>query len=299
MTPLPTTSSSSSTGIDIRDALAILSARKPHDHDHHDHHHHDHHPGIGHDDDLVPREELRGMGQVIDMNATTTTTRTGDDDGSGGGILDCEDEDGQPSSVEEEQRRRHRELDVARSRRTKEIRDEIHSMDTFGLIRTIFDAQQNRVMTYRTYDDGLSGMLNSGNVVSYPTLCASVTANFALLSDTINHARDALAGKDGGRGTQYDVHVRRLQEEECEKLRLTAAMHLERLRLHDIRGGGDRGGGSHDDECENDNGGNDDEDVTARLLRESVRRLKNDISECVCRINDILEEMRCIAADDA
>ncbi len=236
------------------------------------------------------------MGQIIDMSATTntiamatTTTTTTNDDDQSSSLLKEE---------EEELLRRREELEVNRARRTKEIRDEIHSMDTPELMRMIFDAQQSRVATYRTYDDGLSDMLTRGNALSYPTLCASVTANFALLSDAINHARDALMCKNGGKGTQYEVHVARLQKEECEKLRLTAAMHLERLRLHENRrGGGGGGGGSRDVECENDDGTTD--DATARLLRESVQKLKKEISDCVCRINDIIEELRCIAADDA
>ncbi|KAL3816923.1 hypothetical protein ACHAXA_009118 [Cyclostephanos tholiformis] len=286
MPMLPPPGASSSSGIDIRDALAILSARAPHDHDHPSH------------DGVVPRE-LRGMGQIVDLNATlsnpdpdplanNTTITTTDDGGvddegkiaDGRGGLREEDE------IELEQRRK--DLESARARRSMEIRNELSSMTTSELLRTIFTAQEGRVATYRTFDDGLSAILSSGKVASYPTLCATVTASFAVLSDTINYARAALSGRAG---KQYDIYVTSLQECECKKLNLTAALHLERLRLYDVCGGGGGGGGASD---EDENDGND---VTVMLLRESMRKLKNELSLCAGQINDILDEMRCIAVD--
>ena len=108
------------------------------------------------------------------------------------------------------------------------------------------------------------------------------------------------------------AYAKRLQACECEKLNLTAALHLERLRLHDSSpsspsssssggGGGNADGGGvarpgahRGGDGEDFDGG---DDVTARLLRGGIRKLEDELSIVVDKINDVLEEMRCAAAD--
>ena len=119
----------------------------------------------------------------------------------------------------------------------------------------------------------------------------------------------------GTEGTLIHANAKRLQACECEKLNLTAALHLERLRLHDSSsssssssssgggrdadGGGvaatpeGRGGDDRADDAVVDGGG----DVTSRLLRGGIRKLEDELSIVVDKINDVLEEMRCVAAD--
>ena len=167
---------------------------------------------------------------------------------------------------------------------------------------------------------GLSSILSSRNdVSSYPPLCASATASFSVLSDTINAVMSTLLAeaktrsRRGTEGRLIHANAKRLQACECEKLNLTAALHLERLRLHDSSssssssssgggrdadGGGvaatpeGRGGGDRADAVV-DGGG----DVTSRLLRGGIRKLEDELSIVVDKINDVLEEMRCVAAD--
>ena len=133
---------------------------------------------------------------------------------------------------------------------------------------------------------GLSTILASGNITTYPPLCAKVTASFSVLSDTINAVKSTLE-KVHGRKNIATV-ISQLQKSEGEKLNLTAALHLERLRLRNLQldvGEGGRGGGGSDDR-------------TVRLLKDGIQTLEQKISGVVEAINEVLEELRCIAADE-
>eukprot|EP00584_Thalassiosira_punctigera_P019321 CAMPEP_0172552404 /NCGR_PEP_ID=MMETSP1067-20121228/44776_1 /TAXON_ID=265564 ORGANISM="Thalassiosira punctigera, Strain Tpunct2005C2" /NCGR_SAMPLE_ID=MMETSP1067 /ASSEMBLY_ACC=CAM_ASM_000444 /LENGTH=231 /DNA_ID=CAMNT_0013340383 /DNA_START=55 /DNA_END=746 /DNA_ORIENTATION=- len=219
MTPPPPASSSSRKGIDIRDALSILSARAK-DGGGGERHHHD-----------VVTDEMKRMGQTIDVAPPN-------DDGGGGGEEGGVPENESPPSVEEEKEeveRRRRE--VARSERERmreEMREELRSMGVSELLRTIFMAQQERVATYREYEEGLAAVLASGNVTAYPALCAKVTASFSALSDAVNAVKSTMAENHPRRRDATDAIVR-LQKSEGEKLSLTAALHLERLRSRNAR----------------------------------------------------------------
>ena len=138
-------------------------------------------------------------------------------------------------------------------------------------------------------------MLVSGKTTTYPNLCAKVTASFSVLSDTINTVNSSLLEKevvlvDEENGTVEDLRKRRietskfikeLQKYECEKLNLTAALHLEQLRLRNLQLGGDQ----KDIE--------DDDDGTKKLLRTGIQTLEQKIAVVVESINEVLEELRC------
>jgi hypothetical protein len=157
MTPPPhiaSPSRSSSGGIDIRDALTILSARASQ-------HHHDHQ----HDEvDAIP-EELRSMGQTIDMTtaATTATSEgTGDDydDANEEKTTEEEDDNGDARGSQDQQRWQQQQqrgegvesLERTRARRSEEVRARLSSMPTSELLKTIFASQEERVATYRTFE---------------------------------------------------------------------------------------------------------------------------------------------------
>ena len=126
----------------------------------------------------------------------------------------------------------------------------------------------------------------SGNITTYPNLCAKVTASFSVLSDTINAVKSSLeennnTKQDNGR-KEISNFITQLQKCESDKLNLTAALHLERLRLRNLRVG---------------DGDGEDNDVTMKLLTEGIRSLETKIASAVESINEVLEELRCIAAE--
>ena len=128
----------------------------------------------------------------------------------------------------------------------------------------------------------------SGNITTYPNLCAKVTASFSVLSDTINSVKSSVDYDDGddkqGNGrNELSNFITHLQKFESEKLNLTAALHLERLRLRNSRLGDGYGEG-----CD---------EVTMKLLMEGIRSLENRIASVVESINDVLDELRSIALE--
>lgn len=75
---------------------------------------------------------------------------------------------------------------------------------------------------------GLEGVLRTGNLSEYPVICAEVTASFSVVSETINAVQKSL--KEKHERTDLSAVISRLQAGEKEKLSLTAALHLEKIR---------------------------------------------------------------------
>ena len=128
---------------------------------------------------------------------------------------------------------------------------------------------------------GLSTILSSGNMTTYPVLCAKVTASFSVLSDTINAVCSLLT--DEHKRNDISEVVSHLQKYEGEKLNLTAAIHLEKLRLRNEDIGLCFGGSK---------------ESSTQLLKEGIQSLERKIASNIDSINDIIDELRCIAAEE-
>jgi len=136
-------------------------------------------------------------------------------------------------------------------------------------------------------------VLKTHNITNYPTICAQATATFSVLSDTINVIAKILAEQEKQSPSVKEVLIliRQLQQHEKQKLNLTAALHLERIREQSSRGAD-----VHQDvsEIEGDRQPNSrgDERIT-RLLQEGVASLQGQIRSCVEKINEDIEELKC------
>lgn len=148
--------------------------------------------------------------------------------------------------------------------------------------------------TFDCHYRGISTILISGNMTTYPNLCAKVTASFSVLSDTINTVKSSLLANNNddevkeddnnlGQRKEISNFITQLQKSESDKLNLTAALHLERLRLRNSRLSSD-----------DDGGGNE---ITRKLLTEGIQSLEHKIAMVVESINEVLEELRCMAAE--
>jgi len=115
-------------------------------------------------------------------------------------------------------------------------------------------------------------VLETGNMTGYPTICAEATASFSVQSDTINVIQRVLEEKH----QRHDLKklIETLQKHEKDKLNLTAALHLERIR-----------------EKSQQVDTNGDERITA-LLRQGISSLRGNIQACVEEINEVIEELR-------
>ena len=103
-------------------------------------------------------------------------------------------------------------------------------------------------------------------------------------SDAINAVKSSLLERDERR--DITDAILQLQKAEGEKLNLTAALHLERLRLRNAE---------LESQASSDGG---DGTTTTELLRGGIRMLRQKIGGAVEEINEALEELRCIAADE-
>jgi hypothetical protein len=108
-------------------------------------------------------------------------------------------------------------------------------------------------------------------MTNYPYVCAAATSSFSVCSDTINIIQTVLADSTQHNRQDLKQLIGTLQTHEKEKLSLTAALHLDRIRLSQHGGG--------------------DERILA-LLQEAVASLRAKIEACVEQINDALEEIR-------
>lgn len=139
-----TNPASSRRGIDVRDALSILSARPK--------------GGSSARDEVT--DELRRMGQTLRIAGDD-----GDGDGDGGGAAAAaggpagdggggnDEGAASPTSAGEREGERHEVMQRERERRRQEIRDQLKSMNAGELLGTVFDAQRKRVATYKTFEE--------------------------------------------------------------------------------------------------------------------------------------------------
>ncbi|VEU42904.1 unnamed protein product [Pseudo-nitzschia multistriata] len=276
------TASSSSTqgdnanGIDIRQALEILSSRTPHDH------HEDGHENAKHCCADVtknpPPDVLRNMGQTIDMFAPST-----------GSSIDAP----KPPSTSQTTSSNNQ---VDPSERRKKIRDSLRGLSIVASLKMLLTAQEDRVRTYRLYDEALGKVLLSNRLTDYPPACAAATAAFSVLSDTVAAVRDELSNRielllknNDGKTSPTSLalssiieSINSLQSLEREKLQITAAYHLEQIRANNLK------------ESKNLDDNDDTKDShELSLLNKGISDMRSRNETCRSNINGIIEDLRC------
>lgn len=184
----------------------------------------------------------------------------------------------------------------ARQRRDQ-LLTTIQSMPINEIISTIFQTQEERVRTYRFYDDGLEYVLKTGSIEKYPFLCADVTATFTVLSSTINAIRTNLNERNNTSMEQSTkevvVLINRLQLAEQTKLQLTAAIHLEQIRYKGVQLELQQLDHVNDDNIEETTIPLQQQNTAVlSLLEDSMKTLRRKIASSMEEVNDVLEELR-------
>jgi hypothetical protein len=129
------TGTSSQQGIDIRDALEILSARSSEEHSHG--HSENGEPGCHHH---APKDS-KTMGQTLDMNEVEKQPESMMEESN-------DDNDNSDQDVQAQQQ----QLDEERAKRRIEIEAQLQTMTLKELLHAVMDAQEKRVATYRDYE---------------------------------------------------------------------------------------------------------------------------------------------------
>lgn len=121
-------------------------------------------------------------------------------------------------------------------------------------------------------------ILATSNLTNYPAICAKATASFSILSDSIKSIQDVLLQEKNGNRKDLVAMVTALQTQEKEKLNVTAALHLEKIREQNELSRGD--------------------ERASDLLKEGVVTLSKRVTACVLAINELLEEIRYAMAEE-
>jgi vacuolar-type H+-ATPase subunit I/STV1 len=159
----------------------------------------------------------------------------------------------------------------------------------------------------RFMHSGLDQVLATGNMTSYPSLCADVTASFSVVSDTIKMAQSRLqqlqASYDRTNAKEHQIVeavdlIAQLQSKEQIKLNLTAALHLERIRHHNTTSQLEQEQRQHQDTTNIATPAVNNAAI-ASLMKQDVATLQKQIAVCVEEINEVLEELRCSTVDQA
>jgi DNA repair REX1-B len=130
---------------------------------------------------------------------------------------------------------------------------------------------------------GLEGVLKTGNLSEYPVICAEVTASFSVVSETINAVQKFLKEKHAR--TEVTAVIARLQAGEKEKLSLTAALHLEKIR-------------AQAQACIDKETLASDTRISS-LLSEGISSLEQKILATIEGINETLEELTMTLEDES
>jgi hypothetical protein len=282
-----TSALSSASGINIHDALAILSDRSKKGSERKQMNENSEGTAIS--------EEKKRMGQNIKLfEATQEWTTLADQE------CPCETGDDsaeiENSSQSKELQETQEKLANQTEQHRQQLKHKISSQAHQDLLKLISEIQRERVSTYKKFDTSLQTVLDSGgNVSQYPAAVAQGTASFAVLSNTMNVIRDIL----GDRAQNLDSNpisnnetkdqrttikngitwIEILQRCEKQKLNLNAALHLEKIR--------------ETSEMQEQMASSS----SAVLFRQGIQSLQQQLRPCIEEINEVLEEIRYAIAE--
>lgn len=250
---------SSTKGINVEDALEILNSRAK-----------------GGGEKLeASTPELKKLGQTLDLINSQTWSRSNqkyNDTSCDCGLKNTENEECDDLVVQAQK-------DKDAVQEESRVRKELGKQSSSNLFTTLFNLQNERVIAYQKFNEGLSTVLLSGNLTNYPSLCSSITATFAIISSSIRDILSILEKRNESLELKEAcTAIKQLQKYEKEKLNLTAAWHLEKIReKNESADGGDK--------------------KVFQLLKQGADNLEAKIEVCVEHINEVLDDIRCIAVD--
>ena len=179
------------------------------------------------------------------------------------------------------------------SKTQEQLRQKLQNQSPSELLQAIFQLQQERVKTYQTFDESLDKVLSTNNLTYYPTVATSITATFVVISNSIKVIQGLFLTKHDRK--DISEFIQRLQLHEKDKLHLTAALHLEKMRERNDEIDVQIGSASASESSSGSSGSGNER--IASLLRESIISLQGKITEKIESINEIMEELRYVLAE--
>ncbi|KAE9028973.1 hypothetical protein PR001_g11616 [Phytophthora rubi] len=142
------------------------------------------------------------------------------------------------------------------------------------LVHTFHRLQETRVQIYTEFRHGFQEHQKTEQFAGF---CSGITERFSAVSEQVNYVEKLL--RDEKQQVAIAQLLRKVQLEEKEKLLLTSAVLIEKMRLSDAT-----------KQPEPD-------ESTIAFLERSVQTLTAKHTDCVVRINEVLEDLRAESAD--
>ncbi|KAG6977075.1 hypothetical protein JG688_00000679 [Phytophthora aleatoria] len=142
-----------------------------------------------------------------------------------------------------------------------------------ALVQAFHGLQETRVQIYAEFRQGFQVHQKTEQL---PAFCSGITERFSVVSEQINQVENLLRDKKQQIVADF---IRKVQLEEKEKLLLTSAVLIEKMRLTDAMKQPKR------------------DESTVAFLERSVETLNGKHTDSVVRINEILDDLRAESAD--
>ncbi|KAG9402610.1 hypothetical protein AC1031_007217 [Aphanomyces cochlioides] len=149
------------------------------------------------------------------------------------------------------------------------LEPEMEAMSSRELVQTFQTCQAKRVQVYQEFEKGFGELMLKEELAPFTQ---GITKQFASISNQINAIERVLRGKKGVPVSVPDI-IRKVQGEEKEKLLLTSALLLEKMRLKRAEDA-------------------DPDDSSIPIFEKSIETMKATHTSIIERINELLEELR-------
>ncbi|KAG2531564.1 hypothetical protein JM16_001053 [Phytophthora kernoviae] len=152
--------------------------------------------------------------------------------------------------------------------------EDLTLLDTYTLVQTFYRQQEKRVQIYADFRQGFQVHQKTEH---FQVFCSRITEQFSVVSERVNQVEELL--RDKKQQVAIAQLLRKVQLEEKDKLLLTSALLIEKMRLSDASKLAEP------------------DDTTVAFLERSVQTLTTKHTACVERINEILDDLRAESAD--
>ncbi|CAK4075135.1 unnamed protein product [Aphanomyces euteiches] len=149
------------------------------------------------------------------------------------------------------------------------LEPEVEAMSSRELVQTFQTCQAKRVQVYQEFEKGFGELMLKEELAPFTQ---GITKQFASISNQINAIERVLRGKKGVPVSVPDI-ICKVQGEEKEKLLLTSALLLEKMRLKRAEDA-------------------DPDDSSIPIFEKSIESMKATHTSIIERINELLEELR-------
>eukprot|EP01083_Nonionella_stella_P225742 802256_1 len=147
--------------------------------------------------------QLKEMGQTLDFMSTQEWTKTENQCGHNSSPLVMHERQEMAKQSQQNQNPQNEDNDNTDSNskndsnsKSLQLKETLSKQTPYELLQTLFKIQNERVMAYQKFNQGLEKVLKSGNFSLYTTIATNVTATFVVLSNSIREIQHLFKDDD-------------------------------------------------------------------------------------------------------